>query len=64
MCGGVEYISEMVDERTVIYPTIVGAGVKVVILNGEADTCVPITDNQVRGVVSVWVVSNPSRMIR
>ena len=39
---------QIADERTVIYPTIINAGVKTVILNGEADTCVPITDNQVR----------------
>ena len=32
------------DERVEIYPTLINkSGIKVVILNGEADSCVPIT---------------------
>lgn len=34
------------DERVDIYPTIVNAGVRVLIYNGEADACVPFIDNE------------------
>ena len=39
------YNSDVADERTAIYPAILGAGVRVLIYNGEADLCVPWTDN-------------------
>jgi carboxypeptidase C (cathepsin A) len=46
-CGGITYDSDMQDERTEIYPTLVNkAEIEVVIFNGDADACVPITDNQ------------------
>jgi len=40
------YNSDVADERTAIYPAILGAGVQVLIYNGEADLCVPWTDNE------------------
>ena len=40
-CGGITYNSDMEDERTTIYPTLVEkAGIEIVIFNGEADACV------------------------
>jgi hypothetical protein len=46
-CGGIQYKSDIMDERIEIYPTLVEkAGIEIVIMNGEADACVPITDNQ------------------
>ena len=40
-CGGIAYDSEMADERTVIYPTLIEkAQIQVVIFNGAADACV------------------------
>jgi len=44
--GTFSYSSTEPDERTVIYPTIISAGVQVLIYNGEADACVPHTDNE------------------
>lgn len=46
-CGGIQYNSDIADERTKIYPTLIAAKLNIVIYNGEADACVPITDNQV-----------------
>lgn len=41
------YNSDIADERTTIYPTLTKqAGYKVLIFNGEADLCVPYTDNE------------------
>jgi len=41
------YNSNIPDERTTIYPTLTQqAGYKVLIFNGEADLCVPYTDNE------------------
>jgi carboxypeptidase C (cathepsin A) len=46
-CGGVEYVSEMADERQVIYPTLINdAKIDILIFNGQSDACVPSTDNQ------------------
>ena len=45
-CGGISYNSDIADERTKIYPTLMAAKLNIVIYNGEADACVPITDNQ------------------
>jgi hypothetical protein len=45
-CGGISYKSDIADERTKIYPTLIAAKLHIVIYNGEADACVPITDNQ------------------
>ncbi len=37
----------MADERTLIYPTLLTkANITVTIFNGEADLCVPFTDNE------------------
>ena len=45
--GTFSYNGDMDDERKVIYPTLVlQAGYRVVIYNGEADLCVPFTDNE------------------
>lgn len=41
--------SDIVDERTVIYPALQAAGLEVLIYNGESDACVPITDNRKLG---------------
>lgn len=39
--------SDIADERTLIYPTLTQqAGIQVLIYNGEADLCVPHTDNE------------------
>lgn len=38
--------SDIVDERTVIYPALQAAGLEILIYNGESDACVPITDNE------------------
>jgi carboxypeptidase C (cathepsin A) len=41
------YNSDIADERTTIYPTLTKqAGYQVLIYNGEADLCVPYTDNE------------------
>jgi len=41
------YNGDMDDERKVVYPTLVlQAGYRVVVYNGEADLCVPFTDNE------------------
>lgn len=41
------YDSDIADERTTIYPTLTTkAGIQVLIYNGEADLCVPYTDNE------------------
>lgn len=41
------YNSDIADERTTIYPTLTQqAGYKVLVFNGEADLCVPYTDNE------------------
>jgi hypothetical protein len=45
------YTRTMADERVAIYPAILGAGLRVLIYNGEADACVPYTDNE------AWVSS-------
>ena len=46
-CGGISYDSDMVDERFSIYPTLINdAKLDITIYNGEADACVPITDNR------------------
>lgn len=45
--GTFNYNGDMDDERKEIYPTIVTqAGYKVLVYNGEADLCVPYTDNE------------------
>jgi hypothetical protein len=50
LCSGnftFNYNSDMPDERVVIYPTLLTkANITVVIFNGEADLCVPFTDNE------------------
>jgi carboxypeptidase C (cathepsin A) len=45
-CGGISYNSDIADERETIYPALMAAKLQIVIYNGEADACVPITDNQ------------------
>lgn len=40
------YNPDMPDERKTIYPGLVAAGLKVLVYNGEADLCVPYTDNE------------------
>ena len=45
-CGGINYSRNVGDERNVIYPALLAAKLHIVIYNGEADACVPITDNQ------------------
>jgi carboxypeptidase C (cathepsin A) len=40
------YNSNIPDERTVIYPGLLKAGLNVLVYNGEADLCVPYTDNE------------------
>ena len=36
MCGGIRYTSDIADERTTIYPTLIEkAGIRVVIVSGE-----------------------------
>jgi len=41
------YNGDMDDERKVVYPTLAEqAGYRVVVYNGEADLCVPFTDNE------------------
>ena len=59
--GTFQYSPDIPDERTEIYPTLTKlAGYQVLIYNGEADLCVPFTDNEwwVRSmnytVVSPW----------
>lgn len=50
VCGSnnsFSYDRTEVDERLDVYPTIVAAGVRVIIYNGEADACVPYLDNEV-----------------
>lgn len=45
--GSFAYNSDIADERTTIYPTLTQkAGYQVLIYNGEADLCVPFTDNE------------------
>lgn len=45
--GTFNYNSDIADERTTIYPTLTQqAGYKVLVYNGEADLCVPYTDNE------------------
>lgn len=39
------YDRTMADERVAIYPSIVAAGVRVLVYNGDADACVPLIDN-------------------
>jgi serine carboxypeptidase-like clade I len=50
LCSGnssFNYNGDIADERTVIYPTLTqAAGYKVLVFNGEADMCVPYTDNE------------------
>ena len=50
LCSGnfsFNYNSDMRDEREVIYPTLLTqANITVLIFNGEADLCVPFTDNE------------------
>lgn len=41
------YTSNIADERVTIYPALQDAGLSILIYNGEADPCVPMTDNQV-----------------
>jgi len=41
-----DYSPDIKDERTTIYPTLVAAGLQVLVYNGEADLCVPMTDNE------------------
>ena len=48
VCGSnssFNYHRTELDERMDVYPTIYGAGVRVLIYNGEADACVPWLDN-------------------
>jgi hypothetical protein len=42
-CGGVQYSRDVQDERETIYPALLAAKLHIVIYNGEADACVPIT---------------------
>jgi serine carboxypeptidase-like clade I len=45
--GTFQYNPNIADERTTIYPTLTQkAGYKVLVYNGEADLCVPYTDNE------------------
>jgi carboxypeptidase C (cathepsin A) len=45
--GTFSYRRDYPDERTVIYPTLINeAKIEVLIYNGEADLCVPYTDNE------------------
>jgi hypothetical protein len=49
LCSGnysFQYNSDIADERTTIYPALVAAGYQVLVFNGEADLCVPMTDNE------------------
>jgi hypothetical protein len=54
VCGSnssFDYTRTEADERLDVYPTVYGAGVRVLIYNGEADACVPWLDN------AAWVAS-------
>ena len=45
--GTFQYSPDISDERAVIYPTLTEkAGYQVLVFNGEADLCVPYTDNE------------------
>ena len=45
--GTFAYRRDYADERTIIYPTLINdAKIEVLIYNGEADLCVPYTDNE------------------
>jgi pimeloyl-ACP methyl ester carboxylesterase len=49
VCGSnssFDYTRTELDERIDVYPVVVNAGVRVMILNGEADACVPFIDNE------------------
>lgn len=47
ICSNIFYTSDQPDERAVIYPALIeGAGLRVLIYNGDADACVPHTDNE------------------
>ena len=49
VCGSnasFDYSRTEADERVDVYPTIVAAGVRVLIYNGDADACVPYLDNE------------------
>lgn len=44
--SSINYSGDMPDERKEIYPTLTQkAGYQVLIYNGDADACVPVTDN-------------------
>lgn len=45
-CANIDYTPNIADERTVIYPALLQAGLSVHIYNGDADACVPHTDNE------------------
>ncbi len=45
------YNSNIADERKTVYPTLTASGITVVIYNGEADLCVPYTDNEVGAAI-------------
>lgn len=47
------------DERVVIYPTIVGAGIRTIIYNGDVDDCVPWLDNYYWTASMNYTVVNP-----
>lgn len=53
------YTSTEPDERAVIYPTLLQNGVRVLIYNGEADACVPHTDNQRWTASMNYTVTSP-----
>lgn len=46
--GTFQYNSNIADERKTVYPTLLASGITTVIYNGEADLCVPYTDNEWR----------------
>jgi serine carboxypeptidase-like clade 1 len=59
--GNISYTPTETDERQIIYPTLIEqANLRVSIINGEADACVPYTDNEAwtasmnYSVVSPW----------
>jgi len=43
---GWDYKSDQEDERKVIYPALLAAGIKVLIFNGDADACIPYNGNE------------------
>jgi carboxypeptidase C (cathepsin A) len=62
VCGSnssFNYDRTMADERLQIYPSIVNAGVRVVIYNGDADACVPLIDSAWWTASMNYTVVNP-----